>query len=244
MYQIFNLIQLKIGYFNSRLLQTGNFLIYTRENNDLATFILLLTLVLFTLLITTYRNRVSLLLFSLFSSRHFSQLQREGKVSNKNFFFWVHVFSFFVNALLLYLIAIRFFSSVTDTISPYLLYLFAFLLVILDFGIKRGINFYYYSLFDAQDEVVIYALYKLFFNFTNAVLLIIIIPISLYSKYPHFIYVYLPLFLINFLITTYRLYTINPKKINFFNFFIYFCTFEILPYLLIVKWLLNYVNYL
>jgi len=243
-HQILNLIRLKLGYFNSRLLQTGNFLIYTKENNNLATLILLLTLVLFTLLITTYRNRVSLLLFSLFSSRHFSQLQREGKVSNKNFFFWVHVFSFLVNSLLLYLITTRFFSPLTDPISPYLLYLLAILLVVLDFGLKRGINFYYYSLFDAQDEVIIYALYKLFFSFTNAILLIIIIPISLYSKFPHFIYVYLPLFLINFSVTTYRLFRINPKKINFSNFFIYFCTFEILPYLLILKWLLNYANYL
>ncbi|MGI5820990.1 MAG: DUF4271 domain-containing protein [Bacteroidales bacterium] len=244
MYQIVNLIQLKLGYFNSRLLQTGNFLIYTRDNNNLATLILLLTLVLFTLLLTTYRNRVSLLLFSLFSSRHFSQLQREGKVSNKNFFFWVHVFSFLVNALLLYLLATRFFASITDQISTYLLYPLALLLVILDFGIKRGLNFYYYSLFDAQDEVPIYALYKLIFSFTNAILLIIIIPISLYSKYPGFFYLYLPLFLINFSVTAYRLFRINSKKINFFNFFIYFCTFEILPYLLMFKWLLNYVNHL
>jgi len=220
---------------SSREQLSGNSLVYISENHTITTSILLIALVGITILYATYKQRFTLLLTSLFSKRHLSQLLREGKLANKNLFIWVHLIIFIVETLFLYLIVQYYFPKLFNFLDPYLLIGVILFLVIIDFLIKKLFSYLYFQMFDYKEEFSQYVLYKLLLQFTNAIGFMILIPLSLYSGYWKLMLLSIPFISITFSITYFNIFTINPKRIHLFQFFIYFCTLEILPYLIIIK---------
>jgi hypothetical protein len=225
---------------DSRGSTSGNFLMYITQNNNLPTIVLIVALIFFTSIFVAYRHRVTLLLTSLFSQRHLSQLQREGKVANRDLFLWVQGIIVIVQALFLYVIMQFLFPKIFNFFDPILLYFILIGAVLFDYFLKRIINYVNMYLFDTANDLPLYTLYKLFFNFSNSIVLMIIIPIALYTAYWKLILLYIPLFLLTFSVTAYRLFTINSIKLKLFHFFIYFCTLEILPYLAVLKLLIYF----
>jgi len=225
---------------DSRGSTSGNFLMYITQNNNLPTIVLIVALIFFTSIFVAYRHRVTLLLTSLFSQRHLSQLQREGKVANRDLFLWVQGIIVIVQALFLYVILQFLFPKIFNFFDPILLYFILIGAVLFDYFLKRIINYVNMYLFDTANDLPLYTLYKLFFNFSNSIVLMIIIPIALYTAYWKLILLYIPLFLLTFSVTAYRLFTINSIKLKLFHFFIYFCTLEILPYLAVLKLLIYF----
>ncbi len=217
---------------------SGNFLVYLNETHNLPTIILFISLILITIIFVAYHQKFSLLFTSLFSQRHLSQLQREGKLANRNLFIWVHSIIFLIQALFLYIILDYFFPKVFNLIDHNILYFIILGIVIIDFILKRIFSFGYFKTFDYNDELASYKMYKMLFNFTNTILLMIIIPLSLYTNEWKLIWIYFLILIITFSITSYKIFTINPKRIKLFQFFIYFCTLEILPYLVVLKFLI------
>jgi hypothetical protein len=96
-------------------------------------------------------------------------------------------------------------------------------------------TFIFTYLYDLKEERETYFSYRLFYQTSNNMLLFPLLIIATYTSFYHLFLVYIPLFLVNFMILTYRLFVLTSKKVHPFHFFIYFCTFEILPYLLIAK---------
>ena len=213
---------------------------YISHIQNLATVVLTISLIILTTLFVAYRNKITLLLTALFSQRHLSQLQREGKLANKDLFVWVQIIILIVQALFLFIALQYFFPKIYNLLLPIYLYLILVIIVFIDYSIKRVANYFYMSLFEIQDEIPTYSLYKLFYSFTNSTLLLIILPLSLYTTNWKLIFLYIPVFLTTFLVTTFKLFTINKIKIKIFHFFIYFCTLEILPYLVVLKFLITY----
>lgn len=225
---------------NSQVYLSGNFLMYISENNNLSTIVLTVAFVMLTALFVAYRNKVTLLLTSLFSQRHLSQLQREGKLANRNLFVWVQGFIVIVQALFLYTFLQFLFPKIFNLLAPSFLYLILILIVLFDYGFKRTVNYIYMNLFDIQDDIPLYTMYKLFFNFTNSVILILLLPIALYSGNWKLFFLYIPIFFVTFIVTAFKLFTISRLKLKIFHFFTYFCTLEILPYLTILKLLVYF----
>lgn len=223
---------------SSREQISGNFLVYLNESHNLSTIILFISLILVTIIFVTYHQKFSLLFTSLFSQRHLSQLQREGKVANRNLFIWVHSIIFLIQALFIYIILDFYFPKVFNLIDPNILYFIILGIVIVDLVLKRVFSYVFFNTFDYNDEFSLYKMYKMLFNFTNTILLMIIIPLSLYSNEWKLIWIYFPILIITFSITSFKIFTINPKRIKLFQFFIYFCTLEILPYLVVLKFLI------
>lgn len=235
----YNIVETQWSIFaNSRVSTFGNFLMYIPQNNNLATIVLIVALIFFTSIFVAYRHRVTLLLTSLFSQRHLSQLQREGKVANRDLFLWVQGIIVIIQALFLFTILQFLFPKIFNLINPIILYFLLLAVVLFDYFFKRIVNFVYLSLFDSSEEIPLYTLYKLFFNFSNTVVLMIIIPISLYTAFWKLLFLYIPIFLITFSVSAFKLFTINASKLKLFHFFIYFCTLEILPYLVVLKLLI------
>lgn len=218
---------------------SGNFLVYLKETNNLPTLILFISLILITVIFVTYHQKFSLLFTSLFSQRHLSQLQREGKLANRNLFIWVHSIIFLIQALFIYIILDYYFPKVFNLIDPNILYLSIFGIVVVDFILKRFFSLLYFKTFDYNDEYTSYKMYKMLFNFTNTILLMIIIPLSLYTNEWKLILVYFPVLFVTFSISSFKIFTINPKRIKLFQFFVYFCTLEILPYLVVLKFIIS-----
>lgn len=220
---------------SSREQLSGNSLVYISENHTITTSILLIALVGITVLFATYRHRFTLLITSLFSKRHLSQLLREGKLANKNLFIWVHLIIFIIESLFLYLIVQYYFPKLFHFLDPILLLGIIQLLVVLDFLLKKLFSFLYFTMFDYKEEFSQYVLYKLLFHFTNSIGFMILIPLSIYSGNWKFILLSIPFLTATYSITYFNIFTINPKRIHLLQFFIYFCTLEILPYLIVIK---------
>jgi hypothetical protein len=218
---------------------SGNSLVYISEPQNIPTIILLIGMIGITLLFVAFKQRFTLLLTSLFSQRHLSQLLREGKSANKNLFIWVHVIIFVVESLFLFLILDYYFPKLFHFLNPFLLYGLIILVTVVDFLLKKLFSFLYFNMFDYMDEFSQYVLYKLLFHFTNTIGFLIIIPLSLYSGSWKLILLSIPFLTITFSITYLKIFTINLKKIKLFQFFIYFCTLEILPYLMVIKMLIQ-----
>jgi len=218
---------------------SGNFHNYISENHNISTIILFISLITVTSLFVAFPQKITLLFTSLFSQRHFSQLLREGKMANKNLFDWIHTIIFLIQTLFVYIIIDYYFPKVFHLSHPVVLYLILLVIIMIDFFAKRFLSYIYFTLFNYKEEYPFYKLYKLLFNFSNTIFLMFIIPMSIYTDYWKFILLYIPIIMITFLITSIKIFLINPKKIQLLQFFIYFCTLEILPYLVVLKFLIT-----
>ena len=226
---------------SSREQISGNFLVYFNETHNLPTIILFISLILATIIFVANHQKFSLLFTSLFSQRHLSQLQREGKLANRNLFIWIHSIIFLIQALFIYIILDYFFPKVYNIIDSRILYFIIIGVVIIDLILKRLFSYIYFQTFNYSEEYTLYRIYKMLFNFSNTILLMIIIPLSIYTTEWRLIMIYFPILTITFSITSFKIFTINPKRVKLFQFFIYFCTLEILPYLVVLK-LLIFLN--
>ena len=209
--------------------------------NSIITASLLVGLLLITLSFVQYRRKALLMLRALFSARFFQQLLREGKLFNER----INLYTILLDALMLpCLFWIIFHFYIPQLLEKYafppLLFFGSFLVIIIVlFGLSRLLLSYFSILFNYHEYKYLYSTCKSIYRFYNALLLMIMIPIIWYACIPELIiFVYLPLFLIIFFAFFVRFYK-NISGISRIHFFVYFCTLEILPYLLIAKLLIT-----
>jgi len=213
------------------------------DANDIITLNVLIGLLLITLSFVMYKRKALLMLRALFSTRYLQQLFREGKLANE---------SIYLYSILLYLFAfpcliIIFFQFYPATliekysITPWLLYVGTFAALMATLSLSRLLLQYFTSIFNYQEQRYLYTTIKGLYRFYNALLLVIIIPIAWYSHTPQLIFfVYIPVFIIIFSLFFIR-FVRNINGVSRIHFFIYFCSLEILPYLIIAKLLI--INY-
>jgi hypothetical protein len=204
---------------------------------DWITFVFWAILLLVTFVLVFYRRKVVLMIKALFSQRHFSQLLREGKLLNERIYLFDLLIIFLTQGLFIYFLLDRFFPTLFVSVPPLIWYLILVGLVLFDYFFKMMVAFIFTYLFEYDEERNGYYLNKLFYYSLNSLSLFPILILTYYTGVWQFLFIYVPVFISTYLLMCYRLFTLNTKKINPFHFFIYFCTFEILPYALLVKFL-------
>ncbi|MEG1555701.1 MAG: DUF4271 domain-containing protein [Bacteroidales bacterium] len=228
------------GLFKGHLLPASdNFLEKVVINTSWETIVVCVVLALLTSIFVLYRRKAVLMIQSLFSQRFFSQLIREGKLLTERIYILLLAVVFLVQSLALVLIIDYFFPSLFSSYSFLLKFAFAFIIFFVDYLLKMLSLYIFTLLFEYKDELYSWTLYKLFYLTLTSLFLYPIVVLVLYTKQYYFFGLYIPVLLLSFLLMAYKMFTINPKKINLFQFFIYFCTVEILPYLVGIKILLN-----
>lgn len=202
---------------------------------DWITGVFVVILIFITLENVLFRRKFTLMLQSLYVQRHFSQLTRESRIFNDRVFLFDLVTIFLTQGLLIYLLINIFFSGICHIFSPIVLFGLSVAGVMVDYLLKSLVTFIFTSLFDYSEERHHYFLYKLLYQTANSLILFPILIVTVYTGIKEILWIYLLVFIGNYTVMSYRLFTLNPKKNNLFQFFIYFCTFEILPYFVIVK---------
>jgi len=195
---------------------------------------------LITLSFVSQKRKATLILRALFSTRYLQQLLREGKLANERIY---------LNSILLYLFAFssllitffQFYSQAHDVkylLNPWLLYGIIFGVLALALLISGFLLKYFTIIFNYQEQRHLFATIKTLLRFYNALVLLTITSISWYAYIPELIaFVYLPVFAVLYLIIIIR-FLRNISGVCRIHFFIYFCSLEILPYLLIAKLLI------
>ncbi len=203
--------------------------------NNVAVVVVCVILLLLTLATVLYRRKMNCLIRSLFSQRYYSLLMRESKVLEERIFLLLLPMSLLTFALTASVIAQRYFPVMLEKLTftgTFGIFCLAFLLL---YFFKFLCTVLYTYLFDHQKERYSMNLYKFVFVCVAAIILLPFLLVVIFVGKYQWIYAYIPLFLGLFGLLFYKLMKINPKNINLFHFFIYFCTLEILPYLVLVK---------
>lgn len=192
-------------------------------------------LFLLTIVMVLFRRRYTLHIRSLYSQRFYSLLLRESKVLEEMMFPVTLLFDLLTISLEIVMILMHLKPMLVDRLTFWGAYgaVFGSMLVLYFFSFAA--NVIYTGLFDHQKERYSLNLYKFVFT-SNVALMLLPILVACYALHEFAVmYAVIPLFLVLLALYVYKLFKINPKKINLFQFFLYFCTLEILPYLLWVK---------
>ena len=203
--------------------------------NNWTIAIFCLILLLLTFQITQYRKKIIILGKSLFLQRYFSLMLRESKVIGEFFAFLLWLFSLFTYAFGVTILLERYYPALVTKLTLIGCWSAAVVVLLSLYVIKLLCNKAYGALFEHEKEVSAMRLLKLAFLADSSALLLPIIAVVTFTHTFEWLYVFIPLFICLSIIWLFKLLKINPRKINLFHFFVYFCTLEILPYIVLMR---------
>ena len=206
--------------------------------NNWMTLIFCVLLFLFTLMLVTFRRKLLLIFRALFSQRHFSLIQREGKVLENRISPLVLLFDILTITTGLVMFCSTYIPKAMSKL-PFMAYVgIFFLLLTVAYFLKLLCNELYSNLFGRSKEHTAVNQYKFIFMTVFAVALFPLLILVHYTGIRAFYYVITAVLVVLFSVWFYRLMKINSPSRHSFHFFLYFCTLEILPWLLFLKVLL------
>jgi len=175
------------------------------------------------------------MLRALFSTRHLQQLLREGRSTNE----YTHAYSILLYLFVFPCLALTFFHfylpNLLEISSLLKLYGLVSGGVVVCFLVSHFFLWYFTAIFNYQEQRHLYLIIKTIYRFYHALLLACIVPIVWYACAPKLLFfIYIPLLMIILFAFFIRFLT-NLNGASRIHFFIYFCSLEILPYLLLIK---------
>ncbi len=185
------------------------------------------------------RRKITLLLQSLFSKRVAGQLLRESRIFTERIYLYSMVIMLAVQAFFLLMLTDRFLPSLIQGHSYGSIFALLVLLVAADHYIKYFFATGFANLFDYQSLMNIFRINKFFYITFASFILFPLEIIALYtgSNLPFFAYAVV--FLVSYIFMIYNTVSLNWGKVNWLLFFLYFCTLEILPYAVILKFVIT-----
>jgi len=209
----------------------------TQPNNWL-TLVFCLLLFLITMILITARRKMFLIFRALFSQRHFSLVQREGKVLEDRISPFVLIFDLLTITTGLVMFCSTYLPKAMSKL-PFMAYVGIFLAILTAaYFLKLLCNELYASLFGKVKEHTAINQYKFIVMTDFAVVLFPMLVIIQYTGLLALYYVVVSVLAVLLSVWFYRLMKIISPGVQRFHFFIYFCTLEILPWLLFFKVLL------
>ena len=176
---------------------------------------------------------------ALFSQRHFSLLQREGKIIEDRSSVFVLAFDLITITTGLAMFCQTFIPRAMSK-WPFIAYVGMILaLLLVAYLFKLFCGEVYARLFDRDKERITINQYKFIFMTDFSVFLFPMLILTHYSGLRAVYYLIAVAFVVLFAIWGYRLLKINSMNGHRFHFFLYFCTLEILPWAVFLKVLLN-----
>lgn len=208
-----------------------------RPNNGL-TLVLCFLLLLITAILVAFRRKMTLVFRALFSQRHFSIIQREGKLLEDRMSPLVLLYDVMAITTGLVMFCTTYIPRPMSKL-PFLAYIgIFFALLLAAYALKLLFNELYAKLFGRSKERTTMNQYKFIFMTDFAVILFPLLIIIQYTGHRAVYYVITGVLAALFSVWVYRLMKINSNNIHRFHFFLYFCTLEILPWLIFLKVLL------
>ena len=204
-------------------------------DNNWATLILLVALLLLTINAVVYRRKFVLSLQCLYSNRAFSQLSKEGKLFSEGTFIFSLPFILLSVSLCIKQLCSSYFSPLNESMGYMHFFGLLSVAVIGFFLLRLIIDFFLFELFDCPAER--YGFHTIGFSFwlNSSLVLLLTEVIVQYTNFQNFYFFSLLIISGLFLLKVYKNFVFKSTRVNLFQFFMYFCTLEILPYAVLVK---------
>ncbi len=207
----------------------------SRTNSDWIIIPFLLVFVLYIYISTNFHQRWIQTIKAPFSKRYLGQLERDGNIFNETILFPI-IFIIIISFSLFFFLIIKRFNSIQDIgiseVNLYLIILGVYLLFML---LKSLLILIVGYIFDNQSESASFILQNLL---TLSISSIIIFPFLLtfaYSEISVFLYFSAIIIVLFLIFKNIKGFEIWNKTFNYYKIFIYLCTVEILPYVIILK---------
>lgn len=204
---------------------------------DIATTVFCLAMIVLAVNVANNRRNFKSTLQALYVPRVRSQFFRESKLYNEWCFALGTLFNILVQSLLVFYLLVTLMPALSSSMNLKLLYALCFGSVLFDFFFKLGNSTLLGWLFECGNDATIFNHNKFFYLSVNSVALLPILATAIYLGVPAILFAYLPLFLSSYTMMIARTLTLKSQALSLFQFFLYFCTLEILPYLIILKML-------
>lgn len=183
-----------------------------------------------------FPRRFRMILRTAFSWSYSNQLVREGNLFRERISVVLLAVNLLTMSAFIYIL-FSIFTNITDHFPPFHLYLMIFLLVLFYWAIKFLATNILGDIFYNKTQSSEIQLSNFLINvFAGILILLFLLPI-LYSETRIFLYITLSLLLILLVIKILRGFSIglSHTKFSVLHLFLYLCTLEILPLLLIMK---------
>ena len=208
------------------------------QPNNWITLIFCLLLFLFTVMIITFRRKLFLMFRALFFQRHFSLIQRESKVLEDRVSLLVLLFDLLTITTGLVMFCTTYISKAMSKL-PFIAYIGIFFFILLMLYLIKLLSVSLYSsLYGREKERAPINQSRFIFMTDMAVLSFPFLIVIHYTGLTFLYYILIPLLTILRGVWFYRIMKINSVHGHGFQFFLYFCTLEILPWLVGLKVLL------
>ncbi|MCQ2270690.1 MAG: DUF4271 domain-containing protein [Bacteroidales bacterium] len=215
--------------------EAPDFSLVSFANENWMTAFVLLVLLFLTILMVVYRHKFLLVLKCLYSKRAFSQLSKEGKIfSEGSFLFSVPVIVLSLALGLSQLIAT--FVPDFQFNLPFIQLCGIIAAAIVAFYVLRVIlNLLLFRIFEHDEERYDFHLIGLSFLLNSSIVLWVSTILVKCTNFPFLFLVTALIISALFILKIYKDLFFIAKQVNLFQFFMYFCTLEILPCLVVLK---------
>ena len=208
------------------------------QPNNWLTLLFCALLLLFTMILITFRRKLLLIFRALFSQRHLSIIQREGKLLEDRISPFVLLFDLLTITTGLVMFCTTYIPRAMSKL-PFMAYIgIFFALLLAAYVLKLLCNELYANLFGKKKERAVINQYKFIFMTDFGALLFPMLIVIQYTGLRALYYVVTGVLFALLCVWFYRLMKINSTSRHRFHFFLYFCTLEILPWLVFLKILL------
>lgn len=206
-----------------------------RTNSDWIIVPFLLVFILYIYISTNFHQRWMQTIKAPFSKRYLGQLERDGNIFNETILFPM-IFIVIISISMLFFLIIKYFATSSEIgMSESNIYLILFGVYLLFTLFKSLLIVIVGYVFDTQSESLSLILQNLL---TLSISSIIIFPFLLtyaYSNISVFLYFSVIIIILFSIFKNIKAFEIWNKTYNYYKIFIYLCTVEILPYVLILK---------
>ena len=186
-----------------------------------------------------YKRKALLMLRALFSKRYLQQLLREGRLLNERINLYSTLLYFFtLPSLVLAFFTVCIQETKMEIPEPFQFYVMVLCGLVFLFFVSQIFLRYFTNIFNYQEQRHLYLSMKVLFRYYHALFLICFIPVVWYTRSSEVIYLVYLSFFILILLTYFIQFLRNITGVSRIHFFIYFCSLEILPYLLLLKLLI------
>ena len=197
-------------------------------------------LVLLTLIIVNGRRKFTYIVRALFSPRSRNQLLRESKPLAEWIYAFLFLYDFLVIGMTLYLLVSAYLPAISGHFSPPLLFL-ACAAVAAAFYFLKTANLYLLAfIFDCPDDRATHEQNRFFCTTCCSLALLPLALAAAYTAQLSWLLLYGILYLACYCFAWFRTINLKSSRFNYFEFFLYFCTIEILPFLVIIKMMISF----
>lgn len=207
---------------------------------DWVTWVFCFLLLLLTLVIVNSRRKFTYIVRALFSPRSRNQLLRESRPLSEWIYAFLFLYDFLVGGVTLYLVISTFLPAVSAHFAPFLLFLTCTALGAVLYFLKSA-NLYLLSfIFDCPDDRATHEQNRFFCTTCCSLVLLPLAIAAAYTSQYSWLLLYAVLFVVCYLFAWFRTLKLKSSHFNYFEFFLYFCTIEILPCIVIVKLMISF----